>query len=274
MSDFIFLQMVMPLLMFSFIIYPLPQKAYVLSEYLGIALEFMNAFDIMDMLSDLSFALQYGTIWVVVYYLSMSISAILIAFPVKIENEDFVWQKRLVICSQSELNFDGSMTSIIDAPVVLETNFGNQKVQHITAGDTCAVVKESFDKDKQIRERKISVLKECKETFETEQKVVFVTTKQENKEMRQDTPKSTGSSWLEGTDWETWRKFVKVIMTLIFMDILFATIRFKIMITEYSAEHGFNMFIKNVILAGLHMSYLLQHTKVLIVNKLNRTANA
>ena len=128
MSDFIFLQMVMPLLMFSFIIYPLPQKAYVLSEYLGIALEFMNAFDIMDMLSDLSFALQYGTIWVVVYYLSMSISAILIAFPVKIENEDFVWQKRLVICSQSELNVDGSMTSIIDAPVVLETNFGNQKV--------------------------------------------------------------------------------------------------------------------------------------------------
>ena len=272
MSDFIFLQMVMPLLMFSFIIYPLPQKAYVLSEYLGIALEFMNAFDIMDMLSDLSFTLQYGLIWVVVYYLSMSISAILIAFPVKIENEDFVWQKRLVICSQSELNVDGSMTSIIDAPVVLETHFRNQKVQHITAGDTCLIVKESFDKNKQTGERKISVLKECKETCETEQQVACVTEKQENKELRQGTSKST-VTWSEGTDWKTWRKFFKVILTSIFMDILFATIRFKIMITEYSAEHGFNMFIKNVILAGLHMFYLLQHTKILIVNKLSRTAN-
>ena len=60
------------------------------------------------------------------------------------------------------------------------------------------------------------------------------------------------------TDCVHFRKFLKALLTLIFVDICFATIRLKVMLTEQSVELGFNMVVKNVILAILHLSYLLR----------------
>ena len=51
---------------------------------------------------------------------------------------------------------------------------------------------------------------------------------------------------------------------------MFASIRFKIMVAEKSIEHGFNMVVKNIILAGLHTSYLVQMLRIYVFTKKKR----
>ena len=65
-------------------------------------------------------------------------------------------------------------------------------------------------------------------------------------------------------------KILKVLFTLVFVDIMFASIRFKIMVAEKSIEHGFNMVVKNIILAGLHTSYLVQMLRIYVFTKKKR----
>ena len=65
-------------------------------------------------------------------------------------------------------------------------------------------------------------------------------------------------------------KILKVLFTLVFVDIMFASIRFKIMLAEKSVEHGFNMVVKNIILAGLHTSYLVQMLRIYVFTKKKR----
>ena len=87
MTDYIMLHVPMVILLLAYMLYPFPKRAYVLGEYLAIAIEFMNAFDIMDMQSDIKFVIHYGLFWVVLYYASLGTSTVLLAFPVKIEDE-------------------------------------------------------------------------------------------------------------------------------------------------------------------------------------------
>ena len=65
-------------------------------------------------------------------------------------------------------------------------------------------------------------------------------------------------------------KILKVSFTLVFVDIMFASIRFKIMVAEKSVEHGFNMVVKNIILAALHTSYLVQMLRIYVFTKKKR----
>ena len=58
------------------------------------------------------------------------------------------------------------------------------------------------------------------------------------------------------TDRDHFRKFLKALLTMVFVDIFFATIRLKVMLTEHSVKLGFNMVVKNLILALLHLLYL------------------
>ena len=52
MYDFILLQLVMLVMLLTFVIYPLPRRAYTYSEYIAVGVEFINAFDTMDMIGD------------------------------------------------------------------------------------------------------------------------------------------------------------------------------------------------------------------------------
>ena len=65
-------------------------------------------------------------------------------------------------------------------------------------------------------------------------------------------------------------KILKVSFTLVFVDIMFASVRFKIMVAEKSVEHGFNMVVKNIILAALHSSYLVRMLKIYVFTKKKR----
>ena len=159
MTDYIMLHVPMVILLLAYMLYPFPKRAYVLGEYLAIAIEFMNAFDIMDMQSDIKFVIHYGPSWVALYYASLGTSTVLLAFPIKIEDDT-----------------DESNSS---------TKFG------------------------------------------------------------------------------LWKKTIKALFVVIFTDVLFATIRLKIMIDEKSAEYGFNMAVKNIFLAILHFCYLLRNGKKL-----------
>lgn len=282
MSDFILLQMVMPILLATFITYPLPRRGYTSSEYLGIAVEFMNAFDIMDMIADVSFVEKYGTKWVVLFYLSLGMSAMLVAFPIKIENEDFVWQRQFVICAHSELtlNHGNSMSSILTAPYVIETETSMHR--RISISPMVDTGEETNEQSVEKNDIDTSV-----STFHVEESVEKNNLKIEYKHTKEDHADSDPSqkkvkSILKTKEREkrvqkksenyftrkVWRKLVKAMLTMIFMDIFFACIRFKIMVTEESAEYGFNMFVKNVILSALHLSYLLQHVRSIIVSKL------
>ena len=158
MTDYIMLHVPMVILLLAYMLYPFPKRAYVLGEYLAIAIEFINAFDIMDMQSDIKFVIHYGPAWVALYYASLGTSTVLLAFPIKIEDD--------TVESKSS------------------TKFGF---------------------------------------------------------------------------WKT----IKALFVVIFTDVLFATIRLKIMIDEKSAEYGFNMAVKNILLAILHFCYLLKNGKKL-----------
>lgn len=296
MVDFIMLQMVMPILLVTFIVYPLPRRAYTSSEYLAIAVEFINAFDIMDMVGDFQFVKHYGIGWEIVYYLSLGTSVILVAFPIKIENEGMVWPATFIVSSQSSFNIScqngASMTSIIDAPIVFETDRTVERIHYLNSvGESTTTVARKHNVQNffdTIRASsmpnlyKISNSISPSVTMETDVSTTRGSNVKANNGTNNISPLSverfsTELKNIPNLDEEvdeetqkTYRKILKVLLTLVFTDVMFATLRFKIMMKENSAEYGFNMFIKNVILACLHLSYLLQHLKRLVVTKLSR----
>ena len=62
-------------------------------------------------------------------------------------------------------------------------------------------------------------------------------------------------------------KILKVSFTLVFICIIFASMRFKIMVAENSVGHGFNLVVKNIILASLHTSYLMHMLRIYVFTK-------
>lgn len=261
--------MVMPILLVTFIIYPLPRRAYTSSEYLAIAVEFINAFDIMDMVGDFEFVKHYGTAWEVLYYVSLGTSVILVAFPIKIENEDITWTQKIVVCSHSQVDIsNASMTSILDAPIKFTRESSVENVCKTVSNDNNNLRKATIDTSKKERMSGISENRNAS-IISNSNTVSYNRTvsDQDNKtSLSVDIEKEKNNGTYTR---KMYRKIVKVVLTLLFTDIMFSAIRFRIMVKESSADYGFNMFAKNVILACLHISYLLQHFKRLIVAKLS-----
>ena len=281
MYDFILLQLVMLVMLLTFVIYPLPRRAYTYSEYIAVGVEFMNAFDTMDMISDLEFVQKYGPGWEVVFYISLGITAVLIAFPIKIDDDDIVWPQNIKITSQSSTTaapaaVDGSdgsqysLQSILDAPVVFETDFAVQKVYTETDGN-------GDNSNTQTRR----VGNDTTDSYLTEKNNRPSSANSISPKQQQRNENGLGKSKRISTKLkkttleryvlyfsETQKKVIKVLLTVICTDLFFAVIRYKIMIEEQSAVHGFNMFVKNMILFCLHSSYLLKHVHTLIKNKL------
>ncbi|XP_066920562.1 uncharacterized protein [Clytia hemisphaerica] len=262
MYDFILLQLVMLVMLLTFVIYPLPQRAYTYSEYIAVGMEFINAFDTMDMIGDLVFVRNYGYGWMTVYYLSLGVTAVLIAFPVKIEEEDIFWSSRqpLVVTSESGI-LGQSMISILDAPVTFETPFAVQTV-HKRSSVTSMDVTNS----KQSNQQKMNTITPSSTSspiMDSPTDDTFVTTR----------IKRTTLDRYAMQFSMTRKKIIKASLTMIFTDAFFAMLRFKIMVAEQSAVHGFNMFVKNVILFCLDFSYLLYHAHSMIVAKLSLLLN-
>ena len=201
-----------PLILLTFILYP-RLKDFELKDYLGLALELINIFDIMELTDDIQYINDYGIFWLILYFISTLTGILLISYPVEIDSDDLNWENyRKTHVENVET---GNKTSVSNQP---STNY--RSCERIETGRT---------------ENKTMATSNCYCKF---------------KEMLE-------FDFTDETDRVHFRKILKALLTMIFVDILFATIRLKVMITEQSVELGFNMVVKNFILAFLHLSYLL-----------------
>ena len=208
-----------PLILITFILYPRYGNNFALNDYLGLALELINIFDIMEMTDDIQYINNYDVFWLILYFISTLIGILLISYPVEIDSDDLNWENY-------QKNRNMSSTETRNKKLVSNesrTNYG------------------SFETGEHIKDR-----------TETESRALLLTSIRcckFNKIWKFDLKNETDRVHL--------RKLLKALFTLVFVDILFATIRLKIMLTEKSVELGFNMVVKNFILAFLHSSYLL-----------------
>ena len=286
MLDFILLQIVMFVLMTTFMIYPLPRRGYTLQEYLGLALEFLNAFDIMDMTGDIAFARKYGGVWRATFFISLGISSLSLAFPIKIESDDFIWPQKIVVCAtineverRNDIDCEEGKVDVDDVAHAYTNNLHVVDIE-LDTGTVMAAAKskaarrsgsfivpavieahEVGDKNNHIDLNMHPVdnpkVKNSSSSPMPSRRPSFVTCHEIIKEPYKD-------KRLIG---ETRKKMFKIIVTLIFTDVMFAGLRFKIMVTEKSAEHGFNMFLKNVILACLHLFYFSKYLRNLFIHR-------
>ena len=219
-----------PLILLTFILYPRFGKKFALNDYLGLALELINVFDIMEMTDDLQYINNYGYFWLLAYYISVGMGILLISYPVEINSDDLNWEKNQEIFGKNPREAKSGKQSNI------QVNVSSDENTEISAYyGSCEIGGNILHKNETE-----TVTFMAKETS-TCQAVIY-----EEKKFG-----------LSKTDRVHLRKFLKALLTLVFIDILFATIRLKIMLTEHSAELGFNMVVKNSILTCLHSSYLL-----------------
>ena len=78
--------------MLTFILYPRYGKNVALNDYLGLALELINIFDIMELTDDIQYINDYGIFWLVLYFISTLIGVLLISYPVEIDSDDLNWE--------------------------------------------------------------------------------------------------------------------------------------------------------------------------------------
>ena len=82
----------------ALILYPYPQRVFDeqdpdesiqrSNERFTIAIEFLNAYDIMDLVENVMCIQTYSTGWVVVFYLALVVSTFHLAFPISFTEED------------------------------------------------------------------------------------------------------------------------------------------------------------------------------------------
>ena len=82
-----------PLILLTFILYPRFGKNFALNDYLGLALELINIFDIMVMTDDLQYINNYGYFWLSTYYISVGMGILLISYSAEINSDDLNWEK-------------------------------------------------------------------------------------------------------------------------------------------------------------------------------------
>ena len=69
-------------------LYPYLQRKPNSNENLAIAIELLNAYDIMDMVENITCFQTYSTVWLGFFYMSLIISALHVAFPISLTEED------------------------------------------------------------------------------------------------------------------------------------------------------------------------------------------
>ncbi|XP_057314587.1 uncharacterized protein LOC130655804 [Hydractinia symbiolongicarpus] len=87
-KDFFILQTVMPVLVITNLIYPLPIRVNKAAGTASAMVGFLNAFDISDVMVDYKYIQHYSTATEVWFFISIIISVILLAFPIGLDEED------------------------------------------------------------------------------------------------------------------------------------------------------------------------------------------
>eukprot|EP00112_Aurelia_sp_Birch-Aquarium-sp1_P012045 Seg253.17 transcript_id=Seg253.17/GoldUCD/mRNA.D3Y31 product="hypothetical protein" protein_id=Seg253.17/GoldUCD/D3Y31 len=295
------LQLAMVILLLTYIVYPFPRRAYELGAYLALAIEFLNAFDIMDMLGDLAFIRGYGISWRIFYYFSIGISVLLLSFPIKIEEDLVDFPKQFIgwasiFVSQVKRrqrqhggrNGDTKVTGencckcCCEGPCVqtMKKPGGDEKIGP-TLSQTVQLQTSDFvgSKDDHGTDSALGNLNmglqtedmdieanqansQHTATTDNEKAVTLQSTKSSS--LQTSFPKAARNEARRSVALrECWLRIAKTTVTIVFTDVMFATVRFKIVVEERSVEHGFNMVVKNLILALLHSFYLIKHIRTL-----------
>lgn len=85
---FVMFQIVMIILVLTHLLYPFPNRHYKRGELYAIGIEFLNAFDIMDLVADIGCVQSYQTGWLVWFFIATGASTLLLAFPCGLEDRD------------------------------------------------------------------------------------------------------------------------------------------------------------------------------------------
>ena len=243
--DFVFLQLATPILFLTYVLYPRSCKEIALSEYLGLAMELVNIFDIMNIIPDIKYISNYGTAWVVVFDASVGIALLSIIFPLEISTDDLAWSKITVTDLRDQRDNKPTKSN-------LALKDKNRKI------NCSAAVDDDREMEKYHIEKNENSPLLINKSVDKAEGSVFVRSHERYQE------------FVKFNENDTLSKIVKVTVMMFFIDIMFATTRFKIMITEQSVQLGFTMIVKNFILTFLHLSYLLRMLKIYIVNRKHR----
>lgn len=65
-----------------------------MKDYLGLAMELINVFDIMEMMADFKYMHKYERIWEVLYYMAIGMAMVLISFPIEISADDLTCSRK------------------------------------------------------------------------------------------------------------------------------------------------------------------------------------
>ena len=266
-GDYVVFQVAMVILLLTYIVYPLPRRPYDIGAYLALAIEFMNAFDIMDMVGDIAFVRGYDIGWRSVYYASLGVSVLLLSFPVNIE-EDVVDFPSYFFGMVARLMSRKERQNAVNGGKI------NAGFQAQTEIECVCVVKEQHQNDVDIAGAGSGMQKSETGSLEPRERDVKdkreeISSTQGNKALESTSSSSNLVSRLQGKVSrqehisDAWKRVLKAAATIIFTDVMFAAIRIQIMVREHSVDHGFNMVVKNLILALLHSLYFIKHAKTL-----------
>ena len=74
--------------MISHTVYPYPQRRMKTSERIAVTLQFLDVFDIMDIVENITCFQTYPKEWLAIFYFSLAVSSIHLAFPIGVTEED------------------------------------------------------------------------------------------------------------------------------------------------------------------------------------------
>ena len=101
-------------------LYPYPQRKSNPDENLAIAIELLNAYDIMDMVEYITCFQTYSTVLLGLFYMSLIISALHVAFPISLSEEDKEDPKKgRILSSTITLIFTDIMFAILRLYVMI-----------------------------------------------------------------------------------------------------------------------------------------------------------
>ncbi|XP_057317726.1 uncharacterized protein LOC130662810 isoform X3 [Hydractinia symbiolongicarpus] len=103
--DYILLQLSIVLININYFIFPYPKRRFRTGEIFAVSLEFLDAFDMMDLITDTGCVQTYDDGYQVIYYMGLIITAFLLAFPVSMEKKE-IRLVRIVVYSLTFLFTD------------------------------------------------------------------------------------------------------------------------------------------------------------------------
>ena len=233
--------------MVTYTLYPRTDEPFEPSDYLGLAMELTDIFDIMEMMADLKYIISCGTLWVVFYHTAVGMAVILLSFPIQISSDDLAWTK-VPLEKKSNYQLDGEA----EKRKLTWENKKSHTNHHATSDETTEVKTGLIEKPETLPKSDLSGPLD-----EVDCAAYIKTPSQQNKFANFDKK-------------EYFLKIVKAIATMIFNNIMFAIIRLKIMTIEQSIELGFTMIVKNFLLTVIHLFYLIRISKIYHVNRKDR----